>query len=546
MPPPAPSFLQWLLDWRRFCALLLLLFLARAVFVLSVLPPFEGWDEYQHVAHIAYIAENGRSPVLMGENNVVPRSLYPGMVSLPHSRLGAEQMVHAGAKDYSTFWEGERPTVRADAGPVALYQAQQAPLYYWLMSPPWQLMRGSENLLAAVTVLRLINVCLGAAAVLVSLSVVGRIIRPGPARYVIGLLIAVQPLFLLNAARVANDALAIFLGTLVVSLLLVSLQKHFWLSAIGSGIALGLAVLAKATALTLIPFILFVLASEAWRGRLTYRKAAAGLTVSLGLTLLVTFWYFQANFARYGVLTPLQESVLNHKAGKTVADAIHAAWQIEWWKDLRPRCFEYNLWFGGWTWLEPPKLTRRPYAACLYLAALGLCLGFRKQSRRDRLLFADGITLMQVIAICAAAFAGLAYHSIHTQMAWGTVAANSWYASAAFPWLICLYYQGAAFFGSRWAPRLLASIMLGAYLLTEALGTLTRMVPAYTGHSWGPIARERLAQMHLPGMGPVLTLPALCTVFLLAAIAATTAIAAGRLTATLGQVSKVNPLSADR
>ncbi|MCZ6681917.1 MAG: hypothetical protein O7B26_01960, partial [Planctomycetota bacterium] len=51
-------------NWRRYCALLAVIFLVRGIFYLSVLPPFEGWDEYQHLAYVAFVAENGRSPVL--------------------------------------------------------------------------------------------------------------------------------------------------------------------------------------------------------------------------------------------------------------------------------------------------------------------------------------------------------------------------------------------------------------------------------------------------------------------------------------------------
>ena len=47
--------------------------LARGVMLMCVLPPLEGWDEYQHVAYVHSMHETGRRPVY-GEA-VVPRAL---------------------------------------------------------------------------------------------------------------------------------------------------------------------------------------------------------------------------------------------------------------------------------------------------------------------------------------------------------------------------------------------------------------------------------------------------------------------------------------
>jgi hypothetical protein len=38
-------------------------FLARGPLYLSVFPPFEGWDEYQHLGYIAYLDQARRIPV---------------------------------------------------------------------------------------------------------------------------------------------------------------------------------------------------------------------------------------------------------------------------------------------------------------------------------------------------------------------------------------------------------------------------------------------------------------------------------------------------
>ena len=142
--------LQWFSDWRRYCALLVLIFLVRAVFVLSVLAPFEGWDEYQHLAYVAYVVEHGRSPVLH-EQNEVPRSLYPTLVRYPHSKLALDQLGHLGALSYDAFWEtGGGPRVAPDAGAIPLYQAQHAALYYRLVAPIYAMLADRGDLVAAL------------------------------------------------------------------------------------------------------------------------------------------------------------------------------------------------------------------------------------------------------------------------------------------------------------------------------------------------------------------------------------------------------------
>lgn len=82
-PPPLPSpSLGW-----RFRLVLVGLILARGVAELCVMPPFEGWDEYQHVGHIVHVLETGRRATL--GTTEVPRSLLLAMEPLPQPRTGA-------------------------------------------------------------------------------------------------------------------------------------------------------------------------------------------------------------------------------------------------------------------------------------------------------------------------------------------------------------------------------------------------------------------------------------------------------------------------
>ncbi len=263
----------WLSNWRRFCALMTLIFIVRGMFVMSVLPPFEGWDEYQHLAYIAFLVEEGRSPVL-GDGNDVPRSLYPALVRYPQCNAGVDQLGRIGALSYDEYWRSSSPPrVREKAGRVPLYQAQQAPLYYLLVTPAYRIWSGEDDILTLMTLLRAVNVLFGGAAVFIALFAMGRLLQAGPHRYVIGLLIGLQPLFLLNCTRVANDPLAVLLGTVAIVILLLLPIRRYWLGLTLSGIVLGLSILAKTINLALVPFVVIVLASLWWRRRIGARKA---------------------------------------------------------------------------------------------------------------------------------------------------------------------------------------------------------------------------------------------------------------------------------
>jgi len=498
----------WFASWRRFCALLTVLFVVRGAFVLSVLPPWEGWDEYQHVGYIVFMEETGRSPVF-GKDRI-PRSMFEDLVRYPHSRLAIEQVGRIGALTYREFWESDpRGAVAADPSRPRLYQAQHSALYYRLVAPLYSFLAGRWGFLAGMTGLRVLNVLFGAASIYLVIWAIGRLVREGPHRYVLGLLIALQPLYLLNCTRVANDALALLFGTVAVVMLLVMRPRQYLIYALGAGAAMGLGVLSKTVVFGVVPFSVFVFALLARQRRLSLPRACLGVFVLLAASTAVTFSYFAQNIEQFGMLTPMQEAVKNQADGKTLADAARTVWDGGWWEALGRRYFRYSLWHGGWTGLKPLAFLKTAYEWNLYLAIVGLCFLFRPRVRRSRLLFEDGATGWRLAVLGLGVAAGLGYHAIQTKMALGSVATNSWYAAVSFPWLLCLCFQGWACYPGKWITRLLAAEMALIFLAAEVYGTLGVMVPEFTGHGWGAVARERLSQLHVSWLGPGVTWPAL-------------------------------------
>ena len=200
------------------------------------------------------------------------------------------------------------------------------------------------------------NVGLIATAVWVSLEVLRRVVRRERDAALIGMAIAAHPLFLLNGARVANDALGVFLATLAIaaSLSLVSRtdDRRLALHGATTGCLIGLAILAKATNYALVPF-----AAICWLImliRLRPKRMCAPLTaLALGLGILVVVQSeVRFNLANYGSLSSMQEVLVNQRRGKTTTDLLRTASAVDWPRTVS-QLWDRELFFvGGWSFMR--------------------------------------------------------------------------------------------------------------------------------------------------------------------------------------------------
>lgn len=502
MLPRVRKLISSLTPWWRYCRLLVFLFLLRGIVLLCVLPPFEGWDEYQHLAYAAILVEEGRAPVL-GDGTQVPEWMYPALAKFPHSALGAEQVRIVGGQTYQEYWsQAERLSTRPTGVTVPLYQSQHPTLYYRLIAPVVRMMSPTEDVRSLVGVLRWVNVLLGAAAVYLVLWGIGRLTTLGPHRYLMGILVATQPLFLVNCARVANDALAVMLGTAAIVVLLVSSRSRYWATTFCGGAALGLSVLAKTVNLGLVPFSCVAAVWSAWQQNKSWKQPAVAVAILLVPAVAITYPYFRFNVMQHGMLSPMQEAVRNREEGRTWRDAVATAGEIDWADELGRRFFRRSLWAGAWSFLSAPRWMYRIYEYSYYLAAAGFLFSFSRRVRHDRNLFAQRDTTPMMALLCVSMAAGLAYHMIHSKMQLGAISTNAWYAAVVFPWMICLACQGLAYLPWRWCLRLSGGAMAMIFLLAEVHGVFFRMIPLYTQSSQMPVSVARLAALHPSWLQP--------------------------------------------
>jgi dolichyl-phosphate-mannose-protein mannosyltransferase len=502
-------------QWKRITLALTLLIIARGVFVLCVLPPFEGWDEYQHIAYMVYIKEQRKLPRY--GHSTVPKSIKDMVGRYPHAPYDADHMGPGGwgAKTYSEFWAAEQNDVAKELQPIPLYEGQQMPLYYVLATPFWALF-SSLSYLTGIYALRLMNVLLLAAAVFVFLRTLQTCIGNATHGLFIGLLVATAPMYLTNAARISNDALAILFGSLTLYFTIVALRKKPSRSLLLASCFLALGVLSKATMVMMGPVVFTGLVICAYQRKLispVKTVAACGLII---VALLGPFYYYHYRTA--GSLYQMTEVMTSRVQGKSFLWIWSQALNVGWTTRLREWLFSRELWCSGWSFLFLPMWLRVIYRFSMYafwglVVAGGLKRGWGKRLPTNHLeyLFSDNKDLIVFGSLVLSVVAGLAWFASLSLANWGIVAVIPSYFMIAFPAWTVFIYQSALFLGRRFA-FWSVHILLGFYLVSELLGTLYLMPTAFTATSWSVQSWTRLIQIHPFFPSPWFIVPSLAII----------------------------------
>ncbi|HVW10855.1 MAG TPA: phospholipid carrier-dependent glycosyltransferase [Bryobacteraceae bacterium] len=431
------------------------LFLVRGAFYSSMLPLWEGWDEYAHFAYIQHWNEKGTLP---RAGDRISREIDESMraAPLPHelSWIGAPYLTH---EQWWALPEAERaerrrtlssipPSLAFQAAeplpgrpPFVFYEAQQPPLYYWLAAPVAKSI-ATMPIAKRVPRLRLLSVLFASLAIpftfLTARAMSGSVSLAGCA----AALLAIAPGLAIDASHVANDGLAI--GLSAIFLWLLAREETHWALA---GIVLGAAILTKASLLVLA--LVLVLA---W-----FRKPKRwGL--ALGLAAAIGGWWYVRNVLIGVPLTGWQESVpLNVLA----ASALRLIRTGRWIGGAQTVAKSFT-WFGAWSFLT---LRTWMYLVLEFLALAGMIAGLamkRNASVRIAVLFT-------VCFACAVAAGAAAYDAVH-----GIPGIPGWYlwpAGGAMAILIAVGYgRLTAFFAALLA-------------LADLFGAGARMLPYYAG-----------------------------------------------------------------
>jgi len=281
--------------------LILVAFLALGVIYSVATPIFEALDEKSHYPVVKHIADGSGLPV--------QDPAQPG----PWLQEGSQPPLYYALMAAATFWintddlpELRKPNPHAQIGNPLGEGNKNLVAHTDREAFPW---RGTA---LAVHLIRLLSLLLGAATVYLTYRLAQEVVPDQPEAAVLAAaLVAFNPMFLFISASVNNDNLVIMLCALALFMMVRVLVRSNdfgrstrqplgdwgWL-----GIVLGLAVLTKLSALTLLPVAAVVLMLVTVRRRSWVALVGGGVAI-FGPLALISGWWFWRNWTLYGEWT---------------------------------------------------------------------------------------------------------------------------------------------------------------------------------------------------------------------------------------------------
>ena len=471
-----------------FATVLFLFVLVRGLALSTALMPFEGWDEYQHLGVASFVHDHGRMPT---PKDKLPRDMWTFVRTHPHPASSARQLQGLDVRNYGgkVFRDGQWVAPeKTDPGPDAplapgLYQAQHGPLYYHILAAmrPWFSSFG-----AWADAARILNVLLAASVSVLWFMILQRRFGNGPLRFIpcaAAMVWATNSLFMYDAARAANDMLAIFFGTLALLVYFTALRPGprstpaACALAGTTGLLIGLGVTAKASVLVLVPLLCagIFLSARKYPKRL---RAVLPAGVLLLAYLATAGSYHLECLRTLGTFTGMQEAVHNTAEGRTASDIIRAALSLDPGLYLQKFLVDY-LHVGGWSFLPKPPCPTR-FFVYLVQASAGLYLLALIRPSTLKTLLHQAMQSWELGLVLVLTWLGLIYHAAHSLIYWGEVYTNAWYGMLSFPVLVAFLILGSCVV-SRWIGAALALGYAAVFSWAYYLGTYVEMLRHETG-----------------------------------------------------------------
>ncbi|MEP6715467.1 MAG: hypothetical protein ABJC09_07815 [Terriglobia bacterium] len=438
------------------------LFLVRGTFYCAMLPLWEGWDEYAHFAAVQHWADHLTMPRF---DDAMPREVDESMRLAPLAYelrwIGPPYLTHEQWWQLPATERSERLRLLSAMPPAwarepalhpfTTYQAQQPPLYYWLLAMPLRLAAGWP-LLARVFLLRWLSMAIASLAIPLTWSAAANLLGRGNALYAATLL-AIAPGFLIDTFRIANDSVAIVAAALL--LLLLSTRRS---SPVAAGLTLGAALLAKAYLLALIPALI-----------LCWWRQKKNLAIALALALLTGGWWYARNLLAGHTLSGWQ----GHPSGGILSGAFHIDWLAA--ANITAKTF---IWWGAWSFLT---LKSWIYVLFEAIAAVGAVLASRRWRELKIPLIFAGFYLIQ-----------MAYGTLLFWKAEGVANLPGWYmwpVGGAFAMILAAGLKRATL------------VLIGLLALLDLYGVIAVMMPYYAGlatrgHVDARLFPEALQRLH--------------------------------------------------
>ncbi len=466
----------------KLLALVWICFVMRGCFYSALLPVWEGYDEPFHFAFIEYVVAHRGLPV---PSTPVSREVEESLHLLP---LSWEQRLHALTRPVYTedaYWRlspAEREALqqqvfamprewaRQPGTSPALYEAQQAPLYYWLMAGPLSL-ASQWSLPARVLVIRILSVLIASLCIPFGYAAARRFFSDDAQAIGIVAVITCMPELMIDICRVGNDSLAIALYSLLtlVLLLAVSPLGRKWFAV--AGVVLGLGLATKAYFLFAIPAFLAVALWSSLRHKdertLIVRNAALGLL----LAALISFGVYWRNQLVTGSWSGEQDAVV---AGhRSLWQLLMTVRHVNWYSGINSILISH-VWYGGWSFLSLDKQVYQLSTVVMAAAIFGVAkIFFKQKAERGRLIVPFSLYLFFWV--------GLLCSILAIFIAQGISASCGWYLYAVIvPEILLLAGGLMAITPRRWQWGVLPALV-SAFVAIDLYSVHALLMPYYTG-----------------------------------------------------------------
>ncbi len=369
------------LDTSRISSsILLALYVALALAYSLVTPMYEATDEIRHVRYVRHLTVFGELPVQSAEG---PRaqSHHPPLYYAAGAL--ASWWVPVGQEVYYEPPRNPHWTDRHDE--VSVDNKNQ-----YLVTGAERFRFSGTNLV--VYLVRWITIALGAVTVWLTYRLGREVIPDQPALALGGAaLVAFNPQFLHLSGSVSNDVPAALWGAAVLLICLRVAQGGSDLRTDATlGVLYGLALLTKLHLVALavpiaLAYVIRALSSRDWRS-----LARSGMVV-LGLTALISGWWFWRNFALYGDPTGMTK-VSELWAGRPA--------QGNWWAIRQGLPYLWSSLWGRFGYGQLP-LHQSVYQGILAVCALALA-GYvvpRRDTLPVNLLALLGVTVLTFVGV---------------------------------------------------------------------------------------------------------------------------------------------------
>jgi hypothetical protein len=490
----ARSRRHWVLGW------IWLAFLARGLFYVSIIPMWEGFDEYAHFGFVEHLNTKWELPEA-DERVSAEISSSLELVPLPWSLRDWK----APSVTHDAFWllsadeRSERTTalkaipmdLRTQMGKDYLYEGKQPPLYYVLAA---SIYRGvsSTDLATRVFVLRLFGVLLASLVVPLTFMVASEVLGRADQALGVAALITAMPGLFINVSRICNDTLAIALFSLLIYVLLKadSWGRYGW-PLISLVLTAGL--LTKAYFVAAVPAVAVAAAMAIWKAPRQRRLRYAGLiSTCLVLGMVICGWWYLKSLSVGGPIwadaapaTSLRGALLSRVMEMHWRTAISVAWGS-------------HIWIGGWSFLGVRSWMYQVFSWVFLIGFVGSFV---------RMLLLRSRSLLLLWLMYLGFWLSMLYHAFVNFINAGTPVTTGWYLYAVVTCQMTIVASGLyLLLPQRWSSA--AASLTGLLLLLEVYATHFVLIPYYTGlirhNESGTVATFRISQASAAGWGEIL------------------------------------------